>query len=339
VGSADAPNVPPVGDQSFDEFYYVNCCGRPYRRDDEWLAFFGGIAGRIVSDLQPTRVLDAGCALGLLVETLRDRGVEAFGLDLSTYAIEHVHPSVKPFCWHGSITDPLEQRYDLIVSIEVVEHMPAREAEHAIENLCAHTERVLFSSSPLDYREPTHVNVHPTDYWGEQFARYGFYRDVDFDASFITPWAALFRKSGEPIHRLIRGYERRFCELQSNSNGARSYSIEIQERLTRTEAERDSLRAQLEQVHGDLGQARTELVQVHGDLGQARTELVQVHAELNRAYTHAREQAAAFAAERDGLARQLSFAVETIANMERSVFWRIRGAYLKIRRMIQPNAS
>lgn len=332
MGSADVPDIPPVGDQSFDEFYYGNCCGRPYRRDDEWLAFFGGIADRIVSDLQPARVLDAGCALGLLVEALRERGVEACGLDLSTYAIEHVHASVKPFCRHGSITDPLAERYDLIVCIEVVEHIPAREAEHAIENLCAHAERVLFSSSPLDYREPTHVNVHPTDYWAEQFARQGFYRDVDFDASFITPWAALFRKSGEPIHRLIKAYERRFWEMQSSANGARSYAIELQERVARTEAERDRLSGELVQAHADLRQ-------VHADLGQARTEIVQVHAELNRSHTAAHEQAARYAADRDGLSRQLSSAAQTIANMERSVFWRIRGAYLKIRRMIQPHAS
>ena len=169
------------------------------------------------------------------------------------------------------------------------------------------------------------MNVHPTDYWAEQFARQGFYRDVDFDASFITPWAALFRKSGEPIHRLIKGYERRFWEMQSSANGARSYAIELQERVTRTEAERDRLRG--------------ELAQVHADLGQARTEVVEVHAELNRSHTHAREQAAAYAAERDMFTRQLSFATQTIANMERSVFWRIRGAYLKIRRTIQPRAS
>jgi len=44
-------------------------------------------------------------------------------------------------------------------------------------------------SSPFDYREPTHVNALPTEYWAEQFARHGFVRDIGFDVSFITHWA------------------------------------------------------------------------------------------------------------------------------------------------------
>ena len=114
-----------------------------------------------------------------------------------------VHESIRPFCRQGSIADPIEERFDLIVSIEVLEHMPIREAETAIQNFCASTDDVLFSSSPFDFREPTHVNVHGPEYWAEQFARHQFYRDVDFDASFITPWAARFRRRSEPFHRIV----------------------------------------------------------------------------------------------------------------------------------------
>ena len=34
----------------YDADYYAHGCGRPYQRDDEWLAFFGKIADRIVQD-------------------------------------------------------------------------------------------------------------------------------------------------------------------------------------------------------------------------------------------------------------------------------------------------
>ena len=64
---------------AFDAHYFAHGCGRPYRRDDEWLAFFDGIAERIVTDIAPRSVLDAGCAFGLLVETLRRRGGGAGG--------------------------------------------------------------------------------------------------------------------------------------------------------------------------------------------------------------------------------------------------------------------
>src|SRR3990172_936165 len=142
---------PPTGSGPFDAYYFAHGCGRPYQRDDEWLAFFGSIAARIVSDIQPRTVLDAGCAMGFLVEELRNRGVEAYGVDVSEYAIERVHPSVKPYCWRGSVTEELSQRYDLIVCIEVLEHMQAAEAEQAVANLCQHADDVLFSSTPFDY--------------------------------------------------------------------------------------------------------------------------------------------------------------------------------------------
>ena len=46
----------------FDAHYYAHNCGRPYQRDEAWQQFFGNIADRIVSDIEPATVLDAGCA-------------------------------------------------------------------------------------------------------------------------------------------------------------------------------------------------------------------------------------------------------------------------------------
>lgn len=221
--------------QHFDSYYYRHGCGRPYQRNAEWLASFGAIAERIAGAIQPRTVLDAGCAMGFLVETLRDRGVEAFGVDLSEYAIGQVAPNIQPYCWVGSIADPFPQRYDLIVSIEVLEHMPRAAAEQAIANFCAHTDDVLFSSSPLDYREATHFNVQQPEVWAELFARQGFYRDVDFDASFITPWAVRFRRSAEPIHRIARDYERRFWLLWKENTDLRSLTIEMRDQLAAQE--------------------------------------------------------------------------------------------------------
>src|SRR5581483_4975462 len=169
------------------------------------------IAERIVSDIAPGSVLDAGCAMGFLVEALRDRGVEAAGVDISEYAIGKVREDVRCHCWIGSLTDPLPQRYDLIVCIEVLEHLSPHEAERAIENFCKNTDDVLFSSTPFDYKEATHLNVRPPDYWAERFARHGFFRDVDFDGAFLTPWAVRFRKSRDPFARVLANYQRPLC--------------------------------------------------------------------------------------------------------------------------------
>jgi SAM-dependent methyltransferase len=218
-------------DAAYAAFYSRNCVGGAYKRDRSWLAFNAGIAERIVSEIRPRRVLDVGCGFGFLVEALRERGVEASGIDVSEYAISNVHESVKPYCRVASIADGLDEQYDLIVTVEVFEHIPAPESENAIAALCAHAGDVLFSSTPFDHKELTHVNVQPPEQWAEQFARRGFYRDVDFDASFITPWAARFRKRSDPIHRVIRDYERRFAALEIERNEIRKRAFEIQTEL------------------------------------------------------------------------------------------------------------
>ncbi len=84
-------------DEVYDAYYYAHGCGRPYQRDAEWMAFFGTIADRIVEETAPRSALDAGCAMGFLVEQLRARDVEAFGIDISEYAISQAHPDVQPF--------------------------------------------------------------------------------------------------------------------------------------------------------------------------------------------------------------------------------------------------
>ncbi len=210
----------------FNASYYALGCGAPYRRDEAWLGFFGGVAERIVAEIGPGTALDAGCALGLLVEQLRARGVDAEGVDISEFAVASAHESVREHVRVGSVAAPFGRRYDLIVCIEVLEHMPKAEAEAAVANFCAHSDDVLFSSSPLDYKEATHFNVNPPEYWAALFARHGLFRDVDFDAAFITPWAVRFRRSGAPVQRVVRDYERRLWELRRENDDLRAGAVE-----------------------------------------------------------------------------------------------------------------
>lgn len=221
--------------ETFNSYYFAHACGRPYQRDAEWLAFFDGIAERISVELRPRTVLDAGCAMGFLVEGLRKRGIEAYGLDISDYAIHQVDAHIRDYCRVGSLADPLPRDYDLIVCMEVLEHMPPDEGRRAIQNLCAHTGDILFSSTPFDYREATHFNVQPPEYWAELFARQEFIRDVDFDASFITTWAVRFRRTNETVARIVRDYERRYSTLWKENCDLRSLVAEMRGQLAEAE--------------------------------------------------------------------------------------------------------
>lgn len=300
---ADRSTPPLVGADSFDAYYYRNCCGRPYQRDEHWLHFFAGIADRIVADIQPARVMDAGCAMGLLVEALRERGVEAFGIDLSPYAIERVPETMRPFCRCASIAEPFEARVDLVVCIEVVEHMPADQADAAIANFAAHADDVLFSSSPHDHREPTHINVRPPEDWAERFARHGLFRDADYDASFISPWAVRYRRRSEPVHLLVRGFERRLARLEQERADMRAFTAEAQARQAGAEQQLQHVR---ETLMKEIEQLQRHVAALEGETEPLRRALADAVAEV--------------AAERGRVAA----AEETIRNIEQSVFWRIR---------------
>jgi SAM-dependent methyltransferase len=241
-------------DHLFDAFYYAHGCGAPYERSPEFLTFFDRIAERIQSDIRPKTVLDAGCAMGFLVESLHKLGIEAYGIDISSYAIEQVHPPVRSFCSVGSVVEPFPRHYDLIVSIEVVEHMPKEDAEKAIANLCRHTSDILFSSTPFDFKEITHFNVQPPEYWAELYARNGFVRDHDFDASVITPWAVRFRRQDEPAHRIVRGYERSTWQLRKENDDLRRLSLEMRSQLSSKENELVELREEFASLKEGLAE-------------------------------------------------------------------------------------
>jgi predicted TPR repeat methyltransferase len=195
----------------YDAAYYANHLGpEPCTSDSPvWRTFMDRVADAIVSDLGPRNVLDAGCGIGLLVRSLRERGVDAWGIDISEYAISQVPDGARGYCTLGSVTDELERDFEQIVCIEVVEHLPAELGRQAIENLTRHTDSILFSSSPDDFSEPTHVNVQPVDHWVHEFVRLGFVRS-NFDATVVAPQAMhLVREDRAAIGGAIAKLKRR----------------------------------------------------------------------------------------------------------------------------------
>ena len=203
-----------AADYGADYYNHYADAGTTYDHSKLWTDRFGRLADRLIQDFHPGTALDAGCAIGLLVEALRDRGVDAEGIDFSEFAITQAREDIRPFLRVGSITDELPRRYDLITCFEVLEHLAPHDADRAIANLCAFTEQVIVSSTPMHFRDPTHTNIHPQEYWTERFARHGFIRDVDYDAGYVAPWAARYRRSSEPLHLVLADYDRAYSRMR-----------------------------------------------------------------------------------------------------------------------------
>jgi hypothetical protein len=65
---------------------------------------------------------------------------------------------------------------------------------------------------------------------------HGFFRDLDYDASFILPWAVRFRKSRDPIpSTVVASYERRLWHLEQEKIALREQVIEQRNKLAESE--------------------------------------------------------------------------------------------------------
>jgi 2-polyprenyl-3-methyl-5-hydroxy-6-metoxy-1,4-benzoquinol methylase len=108
---------------------------RDPRSTQEWRGFSQRIANAIVQCLRPRKVFDAGCGSGSLAEMLWDRGVETRGRDTSEQAMAGMRPDVRCWCELGSITDPIDGQYDLMLCVNVLEYMTKKDASAAIHNI------------------------------------------------------------------------------------------------------------------------------------------------------------------------------------------------------------
>jgi len=273
----------------YGEEYYDSHCSRgtapPYRKGEpHWEQFFGGVADNIVRSLKPATAFDAGCAVGFLVEALWDRGVETHGRDISSFAVSEVRPDVRPYCSVGSIAEPIGGMYDLVLCIEVLEHVSEDDGIVAIKHLTSATHQILFSSTPSDFEEPTHINVRPPIYWIRHFASHGFAPALDYDATYLCPHALLFRKSSEPVGEEVLDAAAELVRLRTTlddeTHRAADLNIALAEsvrtghklgdRLTATESERSELAVELRSMDQELSDERHRTDALEADLLLAR---------------------------------------------------------------------
>jgi len=231
----------------YDANYYSHHCGGiPYdRTHPHWLHFFGNIADEIIRAFKPKRVLDVGCAKGFLVECLRDRGVEAYGFDISEYAIGEVRPDIRAYCWVASVTDSIEGYYDLVTNIEGLEHVTENEALRAIENMTGHASQILFSSTPCDFSEPTHQNVRPILWWLQRFAEHSFAPDLTFQADFVASWCFVTRQTKEQIPDDDLDLFARYLDLKLKIQKVETESAEASAKYQPAQVESERQRQQL----------------------------------------------------------------------------------------------
>lgn len=150
------------------------------RRRGATLRSARAIVPLVVELVEPRSVVDVGCARGEWLSVFRELGVEdVVGVDGSAAAeVPLAIPADRfvPCDLAGEIR--LERRFDLALSLEVAEHLPAERADAFVAALTSLAPVVLFSAAIPHQGGTGHVNEQWPEYWSERFARHG-YRPVD----------------------------------------------------------------------------------------------------------------------------------------------------------------
>jgi SAM-dependent methyltransferase len=149
--------------------------------------FYAGQSGRSLASarrvvplvnalLAPSAVLDVGCGLGTWLAAFSESGaVEVLGIDG-----EYVDPSALRVARDRFVAanlrspPPLDRGFDLAISLEVAEHLPAEHASAFVRYLGAAAPAVLFSAAIPGQGGRDHVNEQWQDYWRQEFAEIGY---------------------------------------------------------------------------------------------------------------------------------------------------------------------
>ena len=118
----------------------------------------------------PKTVLDFGAGDGWWCKAFHDMGSTCWAVELYDEARQYIPPQVY-FIRHD-LTEPvwLNSRADLVICLEVAEHLPKPASGVLVKTLCDHAaNHILFSSAPPGQDGTGHINLQPPDYWRQLF--------------------------------------------------------------------------------------------------------------------------------------------------------------------------
>lgn len=126
--------------------------------------------------IRPESVIDIGCGNGSWLKAAKSlgvhniKGVDGIKVDKDQLLIEE-----EAFLLHD-LTKPLQlnKTFDLVISLEVAEHLSEASADLFIDTLCNHSDVVLFSAAIPNQGGQFHINEQWPDYWHEKFKDRGF---------------------------------------------------------------------------------------------------------------------------------------------------------------------
>lgn len=131
------------------------------------------------------RWLDAGCAYGYQAQEARRCGFEAYGIDVSSYALQQKGVE-RPVCIQGIIERlPFQSgSFDVVSAFDVIEHLldPQQFFDEIDRVLTEDGFFILATPDPIHFRRPeqTHVYERPPSYWVYKLSARGYTVELRF---------------------------------------------------------------------------------------------------------------------------------------------------------------
>lgn len=124
---------------------------------------------------QPGKVLDIGCAMGYLVKKLRAAEVDAWGCDVSRYALAQAPDDVRPYLRYASAhrLPYADKEFDFVVSFSTFEHLSYDQLQWAADEVLRVAQRGIIAVCPGDDphfdEDATHEIKRPLEWWRRLF--------------------------------------------------------------------------------------------------------------------------------------------------------------------------
>ena len=107
-----------------------------YKYDGRWISVAKRIK-KIYRLNKNSRILDIGCAKGFLIKDLIDLGFDAYGLDISEYAIKNSHKDVVGRIHHGNakyLPFP-DNSFDFVISLNTLHNLTKNDCKIALKEI------------------------------------------------------------------------------------------------------------------------------------------------------------------------------------------------------------
>lgn len=153
------------------------------------------MADSFLARFRPASVADVGCGTGALLHRLKQGGVRVFGLERSEAALaicrqrELEVQTVNLLEIGPKDAARYPGPFDLVLSFEVLEHLPPDRAASIVGFLCALGPRIVFSAAQPGQGGHDHLNEQPLDYWIRLFDEAGHPYDADGTEGLKTEWS------------------------------------------------------------------------------------------------------------------------------------------------------